>query len=71
MFSGLNCEKFKFADDGNLLVIQPARTNTVPQLALNCQIILNQLEIAFCSERRNDFSIPSELRERSQLDVFR
>ena len=35
MFNGLNCKKFNFADDGNLLVI----ANTVPQLALNCQII--------------------------------
>ena len=34
-------QKFKFADYGNLLVI----ADTEPQLALNCQFILNQLEV--------------------------
>ena len=37
MFNG----KFKFADYGNLLVI----ADTESQLALNCQLILNQLEV--------------------------
>ena len=48
MFNGLNCEKFKFADDGNLLLI----ANTVPHLALNCQITVNQLEF-WCRKWRN------------------
>ena len=40
MFKNLNCKKFKFADDGNLLVTEDAET----QVYLNCQIILKQLE---------------------------
>ena len=46
MFNRLNCEKFKFADDGNLIA------DTEPQLSLDCQIILNQLEV-WCMKWRN------------------
>ena len=40
MFKNLNCKKFKFADDGNLLVTGYTET----QVYLNCQVILKQLE---------------------------
>ena len=40
MFKSLNCKKFKFGDDGNLLVTG----NTETQAYLNCQVILKQLE---------------------------
>ena len=48
MFNGVNCENLKLADDGNLLVI----ADTEPQLFLDCQIILNQLEV-WCTKWRN------------------
>ena len=40
MFKNLNCEKFKFADDGNLVT-----EDTETQVYLNCQVILKQLEL--------------------------
>ena len=40
MFRNLNCKKFKFADDGNLLVTGYTET----EVYLNCQVILKQLE---------------------------
>ena len=40
MYENFNCEKFIFADDGNLLVTGYTET----QVYLNCQVILKQLE---------------------------
>ena len=40
IIKNLNCKKFKFADDGNLLVTGYTET----QVYLNCQVILKQLE---------------------------
>ena len=40
IFKNLNCKKFKFADDGNLLV----KGDTETQVYLKCQIILKQME---------------------------
>ena len=40
MFKVLSCKKFKFADDGKLLVTGHTET----QIYLNCQVCLKQLE---------------------------